>query len=204
MSQRAEAMEEQRAKHTSRAWVITLFCTAIVVVYTAFLLLMVTHMPHTLAEEKDLTGMWSVEVTMEWDHLVVDHTSDLSKGNMDWEVTGEPGNETLETGSHEQKGDDVIIVDIGKGGTYGVHLTPSGVNSGIAYDVTVQEFYISPATIMLLRMAALFVLALLVPFLYYPLRASQTAKFRDAYKTAWMTMALTIVLSAIIGFFPWV
>ena len=87
MSQRVEAMEEQRAKHKGRALAFTLACTAVVAVYSVFLALMATHMPHTLAEDPGVTGMWSGEVKMEWDNLVIEHTSDLSKGNVDWEVT---------------------------------------------------------------------------------------------------------------------
>jgi cell division protein FtsL len=204
MTTRAEVQEEIRAKHRWRALMLFLVCIAIVVVYTVFLVLMATHMPRTLEEAEDVTGMWSTEVEMEWGNLVVDHTSDLSKGNLDWEITSGPENETLKTGSHEEHGDDVIIVELGEGGTYGVHLTPTGVNSAVEYDVTVRDFYVSPVTIEVVKIGALFVLAFLAPFLWYAWASRYTAKYRDLYGRAWMTIAGTMLLSGIVSFTPWV
>jgi hypothetical protein len=108
------------------------------------------------------------------------------------------------SGDHGKNDDDIIVVELGEGGTFGLYLTPSGVNSATAYDVTVREAYISPNTIGVLRMVALFVLAVLVPFLWYALISSYTVKFRQEYRFAWKAIALTMVLSGIVGFAPWV
>ncbi|UCC93005.1 MAG: hypothetical protein JSW25_10170 [Thermoplasmata archaeon] len=204
MSQRAQALEEDKARHRLRSLVLLIVCTAMVVVYTVFLVVMATHMPRTLEEAEGISGMWSTEVEMEWGNLLVEHTSDLSKGNMDWEVTRGPDNETIDEGSHKEHGDDLIIVELGKGGTYGLHLTPSGVNSALEYDVTVREVYLSPVTIEMLSLAALFVLAVLAPFLWYAAVSRYTARHRDLYRLTWMVVAGTMVLSGIVGFFPWV
>lgn len=144
MSQRAQAYEEHLATHKMRALILVIICTAIAVVYSVFLVLMATHMPHVLAEEKGAVDSWSSEVEMEWDTLVVDHTSDLDLGDLQYEVTQGEDNETVVSGSHGKKDDDVIAVELGESGTYGLYLTPSGVNSGAKYDVTVREFYIPP------------------------------------------------------------
>lgn len=204
MSQRAQAYEEHLATHKMRALILVIICTAIAVVYSVFLVMMATHMPHVLAEEEGAVGPWSSEIEMEWDTLVVDHTSDLDLGDLQYEVTQGEDNETVVSGSHGRKDDDIIEVELGEGGTYGLYLTPSGVNSGVKYDVTVREFYISPTTIGVLRMIALFVLAVLVPFLWYAFKSTSTAKFREEYRFAWKAIALTMVLSAMVGFAPWV
>lgn len=204
MSQRAQAYEEHLATHKMRALILVIICTATAVVYSVFLVMMATHMPHVLAEEEGAVNSWSTEVEMEWDTLVVDHTSDLELGNLGWEVTRGEDNETLFSGSHGKKDDDIIVVELGEGGSFGIYLTPSGVNSGNAYDVTVREFYISPTTIGVLRMVALFVLAVLTPFLWYVYMSAYTVKFREVYRFAWKAIALTMVLSAMVGFAPWV
>ncbi len=50
MSQRAQAYEEHLAMHKMRALILVIICTAIAVVYSVFLVLMTTHMPHVLAD----------------------------------------------------------------------------------------------------------------------------------------------------------
>jgi len=190
--------------HKMRALILVIFCTAIAVGYSVFLVLMTTHMPHVLAEEEGAVGNWSAEVEMEWDILVVDHTSDLELGDLQYDVTQGKDNETVATGAHGKDDDDILVVDLAEGGTYGLYLTPSGVNSMKRYDITVKEMYISPTTIDFLRMAALFVLAVLVPFLWYAFMSASSAKFREEYRFAWKAIALTMVLSAIVGFAPWV
>ncbi len=204
MSQRTQAYEEHLALHKTRALILVIICTVIAVVYSVFLALMATHMPHVLAEEEGAVGNWSTEVEMEWDTLVVDHTSDLERGDLQYEVTQGKDNETVATGAHGKDDDDIIVVDLAEGGTYGLYLTPPGVNSTKPYDITVRELYISPTTIDFLRMAALFVLAVLVPFLWYAFMSTSTARFREEYRFAWKAIALTMVLSAMVGFAPWV
>jgi hypothetical protein len=204
VTQRAQAHEENLAKHKTRALVLVIVCTAITIAYAVFLALMATHMPRVLAEEEATRGPWSAEVDMEWDNLVVDHTSDLELGNLQYEVTRGEANETVVTGSHSRHDDEVIVIELGEGGEYGVYLTPSGVNSGKEYDIQIREFYISPNTIGVLKMVALFVMVFLVPFLWYAFFSAYTAKFREEYRFAWMAILLTIVLSAIIAFAPWV
>jgi len=203
MTTRAEARAEEEAKHRWRALVLVIICAAVAVAYTVFIVLMSTHMPNTLAEADGVTGAWSTNVTKEWDHLVVTHTGDLSKGNMDWEITKGKDNETLASGTHEEHGDDLIAVTIDGSGDFGVYLTPTGVNSAKSYDVTVRELYLSPTLIENLRLSGFFVLALLVPFLWYAFMSSSTEKHREEYRLAWMAIPLTMLLSAIFAFTPW-
>ncbi len=203
MTQRKEAMEEERSRHHLRAFILSIVAIAIIALYAAFIVLQATHLPNVIASETDVKSASFREVEMDWEHLVIEHTGDLELGDMRWEITKDPGNETLHEGMHGDKDDDLIIVEGLGPGEFGVFLEPTGVNSAKEYDVTIREFYISPVTIDLVKLGALFFLAVLSPFLWYALWSRYTEKFREEYRLAIVAVALTMVLSAVVAFVPW-
>lgn len=203
MTTRAEAQAEELARHRTRALLMLISCAVVALVFTAAIALMATHQPRTLAEAEDVTGPWSANVTLEWDHLVVTHSVDLSLGNLDWEVTRGEENETIDDGSQTEEDDELLTITVGPG-DYGVYVSPTGVNSGVEYDVTVREAYISPATITLLRWAGAFVLFFLAPFLWYVFMTDTARKHQEEYRLARIGIALTMALSGIFAFTPWV
>ena len=50
MTKRAEVLEEQQRTHSKRALTMVGVCFTIAIVYTVFILLMVTHMPRVLED----------------------------------------------------------------------------------------------------------------------------------------------------------
>lgn len=202
MTTRAEAKAEELAKHKMQALVMLVACAVIALVFTGAIAVMVTHMPNVLIDDEGVTGPWSGDVEMEWDHLVISHTADMELGNMDWEITKGKDNETVDEGTQEKVDGDLITANVGPG-EYGVYLTPTGVNSGVDYDVTVREFYLAPSTITYLRWTGAFVLFFLAPLLWYVMMAKGTEKHREEYKLARLGIALTMVLSGIFAVTPW-
>ena len=178
-------------------------CFAIAIVYTVFILLMVTHMPRVLEDEFSVRGEFFTTVEMEWEHLAVEHNSDLSVGDIAWEVTKGEDNETLFSGMHGEEDDELIVVEGLGPGEFGVFLKPTGVNAAKDYDIRVMEFYLSPNTIDLIKMVAVLVLVVLVPFLWYAYMSPVTRKYREEYKFAALAIAMTMVLSAVVMFTPW-
>lgn len=203
MTQRAQKLEERERTHGRRAITLVALCFAIAILYTVFILLMFSHMPRILEDEFDFRGEFFTTVETEWDHLVVDHNSDLSLGDMAWEVTKGEDNETLFSGMQGEDDDELIFVEDLGPGEFGVFLKPTGVNAAKAYDLRVMEFYLSPATIDLIQMVATLVLVILVPFLWYTFMSAATRKYREEYKFATLAIAMTMVLSAVVLFTPW-
>jgi hypothetical protein len=200
---RKQAQEEETARHSFQALLLTVICGCLVAVMAVFIALQATHMPDVVAEGSDVDGVYYEHAEIGWDHLVIEHTGDLDLGNMDWEITKEPGNESLREGAHE-KGDHrlITVADLGPG-EYGVFLEPSGVNAAKEYDVTVREFYLAPGTVDALRYAAVFFLLFLAPLLWYAALSKYTEKVRETYKLANVAMALTALLSAAVAAVPW-
>ena len=203
MTQRKEALERERSRHHLTAFLLSIVSIAIIAGYGAFIILQATHMPHVIASGTDVDGASFRRVEMDWDHMVVEHTGDLKMGDMRWEVTRDPGNETLREGMHGEEDDELLIIDDLGPGEYGLFLEPTGVNSARPYDVTVREFYMAPSTLVLVRLGALFLLAALSPFLWYALRSRHTERYREEYRLAIIAVVLTMVLSAVVGFVPW-
>jgi hypothetical protein len=203
MTQRKQAMEEDVARHSFRALVLTVVCVALVSVLGAFIAIQATHLPEVLAEESDVDGIFYEHVDSQWDHLVIEHTGDLTLGDMNWEITKEPGNESVRGGAHGEDDRPLITVSDLGAGEWGVYLEPSGVNVAKEYDVTVREFYLTPGTIDALKYVALFFLLFLAPLLWYTAVSKYAAKVRDTYKLASVAMALTMLLSAAVALVPW-
>jgi hypothetical protein len=203
VTQRKQAQEEEMARHSFQALLLTVICGCLVAVLGVFIGLQATHMPNVVAQGSGVDGVYYEQAEIGWDHLVIEHNGDLELGNMDWEITKEPGNESLREGAHE--GDDhrlITVADLGPG-EYGVYLEPSGVNAAKEYDVTVREFYLTPGTIDAVKYAAIFFLLFLAPVLWYAALSKYTAKVRETYKLASVVMALTMLLSASVAFVPW-
>ena len=203
MTQRKEAQEEARQRHHFWALVFTILAIAVIAGFGIFIAVQATHLPHTVAIEADVSGASYRTVETEWDHLVIEHTGDLEMGDMRWEVTRDPGNETLKDGMQGEDDHALITVrDLGPG-EYGVFLEPTGVNSAKEYDVTIREFYLLPATMDTAKWTGLALLFLLAVVLWYVALSKATEKVREEYRLARIALALALVLSAAVGFMPW-
>ncbi len=204
MTQRAQAQQEQQEAHRFRALVLVILAAALIAVYGVFIGLYATHLPNVVGTATDVEGAYYEVVEIEWDHLVIEHNGDLKMGDFRWEITRDPGNETLRDGTQGKNDPELITVaDLGPG-EYGVFLDPTGVNSAHEYDVTVREHYITPGTVETLGLVALFFLAVFAIALYYGLLSKYTEKHREEYRLANIAMALAMVLSVAVALVPFI
>lgn len=204
MTQRAQAQQEQQEAHRFRALVLVILSAALIIGYGVFIVVHATHLPNAVGTATDVEGAYYDTVEIEWDHLVIEHNGDLEMGDFRWEITRDPGNETLRDGMQGKDDHELITAaDLGPG-EYGVFLDPTGVNSAHEYDVTVWDHYMTPSTVETVALVALFFVAFLAIVLWYSLLSKYTEKFREEYRLANIAMALAIVLSAAVAVVPFI
>jgi hypothetical protein len=204
MTQRAEAMQEQQEAHHFWALVLTILAVALIAGYGVFIGIYATHLPHAVGSGTDVMGAYYENVTIKWDHLVIEIDGDFDMGDYRWEITRDPGNETVRDGMQgKDDGETITVADLGPD-KYGVFVDPTGVNSAHAYDVTLREYYITPGTIKAVSLAALFFLAVLALCLWYGLLSKDTERFREEYRLANIAVALAMVLSVAVAVVPFI
>ncbi len=205
MSMRDEAMQTQKEKHRRRALIFNVLFMAFALVFIAFLLVMATHWPQTLVDEKGVRGVWNATVETEWSTISIAHSLDLSGGTaMAWSVNKGPDNETVEEGLHTNEDDPLIIVDLGEAGEYTVYMDPGGRNDARPYDVRIREHYIDPATVKIIYIIAAAAFAFVVGVIGLVFLYGDRQKFYEEYKiTWWVTGPMLGVSSIIVLILPW-
>lgn len=204
MTKRAEALAEQRAKHRFRALVLNIMFMAVAVALIALMAVMATHWPRMLAEEGNVEGDWSANVTTEWHYLLVEHTYRLDPDlGMVWEITEGEENETIAEGNQNESRDDVIAPRMDPG-DYRVFLMPDYRPMERKYDVTVRESYVHPDTAWWGRVAGAFFALVFAPIVMYTFMWPHREKWGEEYRLAWrFTLPLLVASSAAIAAVPW-
>ena len=202
---RDEAKRTEKDKHRRRALFFNLLFTGLALVFIVFLLVMATHWPRTLVDEKGVRGVWSADVETGWGTISIAHGLDLS-GNttMAWSVTRGSDNETVAEGVQKDSDDYLIIVDLEEAGEYTIHLDPEGRNDAKPYDVRVRDHYLSPTTVEVVYYSAAFVLAVVVGTIGLVFLYPHRRKHYEEYKlTWWVTGPLLGVSAIVVLILPW-
>lgn len=202
---RDEAKHTNKEKHRHRALVFNLLFMGLALVFIAFLLVMATHWPRTMVEEKGVRGPWNADVDTEWSTISIAHGLDLSGGTaMAWSVNKGSDNETVQEGIHRNSDDYLITVELGEAGEYIVYMDPGGRNDAVPYDVKVREHFISPATVEKMYYSAAAVLAFVVGIIGLVFIFPHRRKYYQEYKvTLWVTGPMLGMSTIVVLILPW-